>query len=402
VCRYLVIFLLFIAQTSWAGYVVDQTEALSLGKIEGVGQLSNPVRSPGGQAIAFEILSSDGEALEVYEAKVENPLAYPPVLGEPVTVMPSKKVDVFSLGTPGERSISQHPSYGPATKRGSSIVMAATRREASRGGKQVNFDIYYARKGKRQFLTEHPDNDAEPAISSDGEYIAFTSGRTGEGDIYLYSFFSDAQPLTRVTFEDAGSELYPSWSADGERLAYIGHLGGADHLLVIDDVRKLTEQPSETERRALVRAQTRDLTAGWPHSCLAPSFSPDGKWIAFYMHPKGELRSDLYVVKVDGGEPMLLKENVLPSSRLGPCWSPDSDGVFVVEENAQLMNPVVWVSLDPTEPHMRLATSTQLNNDLSAWKSGSTTYLLFAAQGGTGDEQKRWRKIFVSRLAKGK
>lgn len=398
--KYIISLLVLLAHVSWAGYVVDRTEALSLGRVEGVGQLANPVRSIGGHAIAFEVLSADGELLEVYQAKVENPLVYPPVLAEPATVVPSNKVDVFSLGTPGERSISQSPSFGPATKRGNSIVVAATRREASRGGKQVNFDIYYTRKGKRQFITEHPDNDSEPSLSSDGEYIAFTSGRTGEGDIYVYSFFSEKQPMTRITFEETGSELYPTWSPDGSMLAYIGHLGGADHLLLVDDVKKLTEELSESARRAAVRAQTTDLTAGWPHSCLAPSFSPDGKWLAFFMHPKGMLKSDLYVVKVGGGEPMLLMENVLPASRLGPCWSPDSDGIFVVEENAQLMNPITWVSLDPSVPHERLETATQLNNDLSAWKSGAATYLLFAAQGGNGDAQKRWRKLFVSRLTR--
>ena len=191
-----------------------------------------------------------------------------------------------------------------------------------------------------------------------------------------------------------------TWSPDGSKVAYIGHLGGADHLLLVDDVKKLTEETSKDARRSAVRAQTRDLTAGWLHSCLAPSFSPDGKWLAFFMHPKGALKSDLYVVKVSGGEPMLLMENVLPASRMGPCWSPDSDGVFVVEENAQRMNPIAWVSLNPSKPHVRLETGTQLNNDLSAWKSGSSTYLLFAAQGGDGDSEKRWRKLFVSRISK--
>lgn len=399
-CRYLLAAILLAAQLSWADYKVIQTEDVSLGAMEGVGQLANPVRSPGGLEMAFEVLSADGDMLEVYQSSIEKASAYPPALSEPATVIPSKKSKVFSLGTPGERSISQHPSYGPATKRGNSLVMAATRREASRGGKQINFDIYYTRKGKRQFFTEHPGNDAEPSMSADGESIAFTSGRTGEGDVYIYSLFSEEQPLSRVTFEETGSELYPTWSPAGDKLAYVGHLGGADHLLLIDDIKALVAESSEQERRALARAKTRDLTAGWPHSCLAPSFSPDGKWIAFFMHPKGELKSDLYVVKVEGGEPMLLMENVLPPSRLGPSWSPESDGIFVVEENAQSMNPIVWVPIDPAKPHVKLDTGTQLNSDLSAWRDGSATYLLFAAQGGTGDEQKRWRKIFVSKLSK--
>ncbi len=384
---------------AWAGYSVERTEVLSVGKLEGQGQISNPARSPDGKEIYFELLTADGESTEVYTALFENPSVFPPALTEAKPVVPANIKDVFSLGSAEERSITEGPSWGSSTKRGNRIVVAATRREAGRGGQQVNFDLYFSARGKRRYLTEHPDNDSAPAFSPDGEFISFASGRSGEGDIYIYSFFAQESPLQRITFEESGSELYPTWNRDSKQLAFIGHLGGADHLLVIDDVKSILAKTDINERKAAVRSTTRDLTAGWPHSALTPSFSPDGKWIAFFMHPKGLLRTDLYVVKTEGGEPILLKENVLSFSRTGPCWSPRGEGVFVVEESAKLMNPIVFVGLDPTSTHIRLDTHTQLNTDITAWSTESATYLMYAAQGGgEDDKEKRWRKIFISRL----
>lgn len=393
---------LLAATVSWsAGFEAVRTEPVAIGEAEGKGQIQNPLLSPGGEALTFEFLAANGDSLEVYLAEVQEVGTFPPRIKEAASVMGNLRQDVFSLGGPGEKPVSEQAAWGPATKRGTQLVFAATRREASRGGAEINFDLMYVTKGKRRFLTEHPENDSGPNFSPDGEYLAFTSGRSGEGDIYLYSFFHEDSQLTRITFEESGSELYPTFSPDGKSLAFIGHLGGADHLLVIDAPPKLTGIGDDAARQAASRAATRDLTAGWRHSAFAPSWSPDSKMIAFYVHPKGELKSDLYVVPAQGGEPRLLMENVLPGTRFGPAWSPVGDGVFVVEENAQALNPIVWVPLDPAGEKKRLSTGTQLNADITLCGPAGSPWLLYAAQGGgEKDAEKRWRKIFATSLAR--
>lgn len=378
-----------------------KTVELGIGELEGKGQIQCPQLSPGGEAVSFEFLAANGDSLEVYTADVAEPGVFPPILKAPSSVMGNIRQDVFSLGGPGERPVSEQAAWGPTTKRGVQMAFAATRREASRGGAEINFDLMYTTKGKRRFLTEHPENDSGPNFAPEGDYLAFSSGRTGQGDIYLYSFFREESPLTRITFEETGSELYPTFAPDSKTLAYVGHLGGADHLLVIDEPVELAAVKDESERMTKARAKTRDLTAGWRHSAFAPSYSPDSKWIAFYVHPKGELTSDLYVVATNGGEPRLLMENVLPGTRSGPAWSTDGDGLFIVEENAQAMNPVVWVPLDPAATKKRLSTGTQLNTDLSVVKGKGITMLLYAAQGGgEKDPEKRWRKLFVTSIVR--
>lgn len=382
-------------------FEVLRTVSLGIGEMEGKGQIQSPQRSPGGEALSFEFLAANGDTLEVYVAEIENPDVFPPRLKTPVSVMGAVSQDVFSLAGPGDKPVSEQAAWGPSTKRGTQLVFAATRREASRGGAQINFDLMYVTKGKRRFLTDHPENDSSPTFTPDGDYVVFTSGRSGEGDLYSYSFFGEGNELTRLTFEETGSELNATFSPDGKSLAYIEHTGGWDHLYVVDEPRELMGIKDDAARVIRGRAKMRDLTPNWRNSASAPSFSPDSKWIAFYVHPKGQVMSDLYVVRASGGEARLLMEGVVAGSGDGPAWNPDSDGLFVVEENAQLMNPIVWVPLDPSAARKRLNTNTELNADIDTFRLGSTVCLVYAAQGGgEKDAEKRWRKVFATQLGR--
>jgi Tol biopolymer transport system component len=161
-------------------------------------------------------------------------------------------------------------------------------------------------------------------------------------------------------------------------------------------VRKLAEERDAGRRRSLARRLTRDLTPGWTSSCLAPSFSPDGKWVAFYARQGAAGGADLYLVPSAGGQPRRLLEDCLPELRRGPRWSPQGDGLFAVRESAERMNPLVWVPLSGAA--RELATGTQLNGDPFPRRVGDTVYLLFTAQGGAEGSQKRWRKPYVARL----
>lgn len=395
--------LVSLAPIAHAAFTAERAVALDVGKLDGKGQIMTPLRSPDGEAVCFEFLAAEGDAMDVYLARFEAPDAFPPRLLEPEPALPKGKKDVFSFGGATEQTVSEQPAWGPVTKRGQQLILAATRKEASKGAAQISFDLYSISRGKRRYLAEHPENDSGPVFSPDGETIVFSSGRTGQGDLYAYSLYAEGEPLTRLTFEESGSELNATWNAAGTQLAYVGHLGGSDHVFLVDKPASFFGVRDDKARAVGLRAATRDLTPGWMHSAFAPSFSPDGKWVAFFMHPKGEVRSDLYVVKTSGGEPTLLMENVVPGTRLGPAWSPDSDGVFAVEENAARMNPILWVPLSTADKKTRLETGTQLNNDLTVWRTASGTYLMLTAQGQEKEgekKEKRWRKIFVSRLTK--
>src|SRR5437764_4708857 len=69
-----------------------------------------------------------------------------------------------------------------------------------------------ARGGNAHLLVSHPANEQRPLYSPDGSRLAFTSARTGNGDVYVLALKSG--DLTRLTFDDA-VELVNGWSPDG-------------------------------------------------------------------------------------------------------------------------------------------------------------------------------------------
>src|SRR5262245_11519818 len=69
-----------------------------------------------------------------------------------------------------------------------------------------------ARGGDARLLVSHPANEQRPLYSPDGKRIAFTSTRSGNGDVYVAALATGE--LTRLTFDDA-PELVTGWSPDG-------------------------------------------------------------------------------------------------------------------------------------------------------------------------------------------
>ncbi len=390
---------LFLAGAAAAGYQVVGVQRVELAGLEGRGQVQDPRPSPDGRHLAFEFLGAAGDSLDVYLAAVS--ADSPGVLAAPPAPVLERRPDagVFALGGTAAQPVAEQLSWGPPKRGKPRFVLAATRREARGGSGQVNFDLFLSEPGRRRYLTDHPDNDAQPAFSPDGEFVAFASGRTGQGDLYLYHFYAQADPLVQVTFEPVGSELFPAWAAGGDRLAYTAHLGGEDHVQVVDGVRRLAAETDPARRRSLARTATRDLVPGWRVSCLAPSFSPDGQWVAFYAREGSGERADLYVVPVAGGEPRKLLAGGIPETRGGPRWAADGRGLFAVLEDGERMNPLVWVPVAGEPGPQVLATGTQLNADPFPGSDAAGAPLLwFTAQGSDVGGEKRWRGVYAARL----
>ena len=188
-----------------------------------------------------------------------------------------------------------------------------------------DYDIFTARPDGSDLrrLTKAPGYDAEATVSTDGEWIVFTSVR--DGDLELYRMKPDGSGLLRLT-DRLGYDGGAFFSRDGQWICYRSSYPASDSLAA--DYRDLLGRhmvrPSQMNLW-MMRAdgsEKRQVTSK-PGASFAPYFTPDGKALIYssnWEQPRGR-NFDLYVVSAEGGEPAPVTRD---SSFDGfPMFSPD-------------------------------------------------------------------------------
>ena len=203
----------------------------------------------------------------------------------------------------------------------------------SRAGVNVNDDVAVIRIDGTSYrnLTRSPDaNEWGPVWSPDGRRIAYSSDENGMPQLFVMNADgSNARQLSDVWGE------YPAWSPDGSRIAFASSMGGSTpfgdpdyDVWVMDadgtDEVNLTDSPDSNE--------------GYP------TWSPDGEWIAFestrgtpadFEPPPHDLErqsdEDVWVMRPDGSDPRNLTSDLVRQDKF-PDWS--ARGLLVDREGS--------------------------------------------------------------------
>lgn len=163
-------------------------------------------------------------------------------------------------------------------------------------------------------LTDHEEDfcyiNNSPAISPNGEWIAFLSDRSDYFDVYLMSAVDGEVKRRLVHGQRTGQfeELHwlrpgITWSPDGTRIAFCAKAGRNDALYIINAESGNIEKSFSWESDAL----------------FSPSWSPANDKIALIKVLNG--RSDLAVVNVNTGAIELLTHDFFDEA--DPSWSGD-------------------------------------------------------------------------------
>lgn len=214
-------------------------------------------------------------------------------------------------------------------------------------------------------LTDDSADDAFPSFSPDGKSIAFSSNRGGAWSVYTMDF--DGRNVVQVT-NGPGQAVHPSFSPDGRQLVYSSQnpRSGQWELWTVSldsnqkrmigyglfpswspdkQVNRIAFQRARQRGSHLFELWTLELLNGEATrvtqvaespvaAILSPSWSPDGKKLAFAtVAESGSVQGtrDIWVVDANGGQVRRLTEG--GASNVQPYWAVDNRIYFVSNRN---------------------------------------------------------------------
>ncbi|MDX1396351.1 MAG: hypothetical protein R3195_18360 [Gemmatimonadota bacterium] len=229
----------------------------------------------------------------------------------------------------GEGSLNLGPSISPD---GSKLIYTSER-------DLFAIEMFLADANSGEVIRRLTKNSVDPHfeslqwINSSGEWHPdgrhFVIAGVNKGSSIISVMDTESGDIVReVKLQNIGDAFTPTWSPDGNRVAFSAMTGGFTDLYVID---------LETEQ--LTRL-TND-----PYADLQPAWSPDGRYLAF--------STDRYTTNlqqlIGGGYELALYDfetgeiEPLPSfddqrHNIGPQWSPDGRNLYFVSDHDGIAN----------------------------------------------------------------
>ena len=269
------------------------------------------------------------------------------------------------------------------------------------GGKRITHGFAWAGTGKHAFAYSVSDATGAQAIYVDGwsdmvvfgssanknpdwdpneARFVFSSGRSGNGDLYLWD---SGDPL-QLTYDDANAELYPTFDKSGQKVAYVRQGKAGSHIFVLD-VTQFTSQP-------LVQYDGKESTR--------PSFSPDGTKVAFFSNKatSSVTRFGLWVTDArPGSTPRNIAQKVYLPTKGAASWTPDGRAVVAVSDDPEAGDPICIFPVDGGAAQC-LDLGTRNNRDPQVQLIDGSWRLIYTAQDKVAEAKATWREMYMADL----
>jgi Tol biopolymer transport system component len=201
--------------------------------------------------------------------------------------------------------------------------------------------IYDLARRVRTRLTFSGSDDFAPTWSPDSTRVAFSSQRTGSGDIYAKT--ASGTGADELLSTSKIFKVPNSWSPDGRYIAYIvfqGAPGSKADLWLL----------SLADRKTLPILQS-------PFDEVQAVFSPDGRWLAYASNESG--RFEIYVQPFPGPGG---KWQISTSGGIQPRWARGGKELFFVAPGGKIMSVEIQTSTIVEAGTPRVLFSASLKN----------------------------------------
>jgi Tol biopolymer transport system component len=224
-------------------------------------------------------------------------------------------------------------------------------------------------------LTSGPTVDRQPAFSPDGEWIVFSSDRSGSLD--LWAIATDSGAVRRLTYDDA-DDWDPAFTPDGRHLLWSSNRSGNFEIWMADPEGGSARQVSSDG----VDAEN-------------PAMTADGEWIVY--SSANPASPGLWKVRPDGTE----ATRILAGNFTVPELSPRRGWVAVVDSDS-LVQPTVEIHVVRIEDGSEVtrigvpaaAIAANLTAGRSRW-TGDGDVLVFVAGGEISQDVNLVRQTVV-------
>ena len=184
-------------------------------------------------------------------------------------------------------------------------------------------------------LTAFRGFEGNPTVSPDGNHVAFTWNGEKQDNFDIYVLAIPSGTPVRLT-NDPAEDLSPAWSPDGRTIAFLRRRGDRSDLMLTAATGGPEHKVAETQERMWFQLR-KSSTLAW---------SPDGRWIAASHREPGESTDGIFLFSITGEKRRLTTPPLGFRSDNMPSFSPDGRTLAFCRLPGAFVSEVYLLPLD--------------------------------------------------------